>query len=325
MTDPISLNLAVIVHRVLTQQRGWSADAIIEELRIQPRTYRKYRKLLTEEFAPFQGGKGTPRLREVLQGEKKYLRLLDGESVSATDTAFTSRVAALHFSQLLLSFIGSDVSAATDDILKEFEERLGDRAFIVGHILKNVDRIFFHLPDAPKDYSSKNEIIQELTHSMIFKRQVRIRYTSASFNDLDLTLEPYTLAVHKSALYLIAKSVKYGDIRIYAVDRIDELETLSEGFEYPSPKVYNPSDYTDGSFGIYRGDADQRYDFEVIFANKRWLKMYVQERRWHPTQVFEELDDGRIKMTFHVNTDKEVWPWIRGFGDDIEVIVPKPD
>jgi len=46
MPEPIALNLARIVHRLLVSPRGWRKEALCDELDIAPRTYRKYKLLL---------------------------------------------------------------------------------------------------------------------------------------------------------------------------------------------------------------------------------------------------------------------------------------
>lgn len=323
---PISINLAWIVNRLLTNHRGWSVEDIKQELGIADRTYRKYRRILQTEFRPLIRSNGTPMVQEVDDGQTRYLRIVELESEEGPrdPKAFTARVAALHFSKMLLGFLGqTDVSQAVEDILTDFEYSLNDRPFVLGHILRNVDRIFFQLPDAPKDYSGKNGVITSLLHALVYTRRVSVDYSSASFDDLKLDLEPLTLAVYRSGLYLIARGVGYEDIRIYAVDRIHEARLLREKFDYPKHHEYTPEEYTEGSFGIYRSNSNTRTNFELIFDDEKWLKLYITERQWHPSQSFETLDDGRLKMSFAVTTDVEVWPWIRRFGSQVEVIEPE--
>ena len=58
-SKPIALNPATIVHRLLTNARGWEVQDLCDELEIADRTYRKYRQLLQEEFLPLiRRGKG---------------------------------------------------------------------------------------------------------------------------------------------------------------------------------------------------------------------------------------------------------------------------
>lgn len=318
----LAFNLARIVHRLLTDSRGWRTDVLISELGIKDRTYRKYRKILTEQFEPFLSDDGTSLVREVSDGESKYLRLVYGKDFMISDHSFVSRIAALYFAQQLLGFVGqTPIGVASSDILADFKARIRERKHLVDDVLSNVDRMFFQLPDAPKDYSNKQDVIRELLSCLIFRRAVKLRYSSAAFAEISIEVEPYTLAVYRSALYLIGRGIDE-EIRIYAVDRILSVEKTKRRFTYPPVGTYSPETYTEGSFGIFRSDSSQQIEFELIFKDERWLKLYVRERRWHPTQRFEDLEDGRLRMTFRVNTDVEVWPWIRQFGENVEVISP---
>lgn len=320
----INQNLAKIVHRVLTDRRGWRVDALVSELGIQDRTYRKYRKILKSEFPPFQTKDGKCLLAEVKDGEASYLRLVDAEELAMHDQHFVSRVAALYFAQQLLGFVDqTPIGVATNDLISEFRARLTDQPFLLQHVLGNTDRMFFQLPDAPKDYGGKKEVLQAILNSLVFRRKARMVYDSASHQSLELIVAPYTLAVFRSALYLIAKGSD-DEVRIYAVDRITSYEGNGSKFNYPSREEFDPRRYTEGSFGIFRSDSKKLIEFELLFVNERWLKLYITERRWHPTQKFENLKDGRLRMTFKVNTDVEVWPWIRQFGDNVQVVKPKP-
>ena len=63
---------------------------------------------------------------------------------------------------------------------------------------------------------------------------------------------------------------------------------------------------------------------QLIFRNEKWLHRDLLEREWHHSQQFEVLPDGRLLMTFTVNTLVEVRPWVLGYGDNVEIVNPPP-
>jgi predicted DNA-binding transcriptional regulator YafY len=138
-------------------------------------------------------------------------------------------------------------------------------------------------------------------------------------------VEPLSLVLHRSALYLLARHV--GDARVYtfAVDRIAGVDASKNGFRYPGHDEFDPAAHYEGAFGVFVPPSKKRKptDVELIFDNERWLKLYVSERRWHPTQEISELKDGRLRMRFRVDDMIEVWPWIRSFGEAVKVVKPK--
>ena len=296
----------------------------MQTLGIKERAYRNYRRRLQTEFPPFLRPDGTSRIEEVKVGEVKYLRLVDVGEHGWSDADFVARVTALHFAVRLLSFLeGTEIGDAMGAFFDEFKHTLRDREWLLGGVLDHADRMFYEVPAAPKDYSSKGEVIKTIIRAMMLNKRVAVRYQSASLPvDYESLIEPLTLATHRSALYIFARRKGYDDVRMYAVDRFLAAEPTEQNFEYPSRVVYTPEQYVEGSWGIWRGGEGERHEFELVFANKRWLKMFLQERRWHQTQKFLELDDGRLRMTFVVSSDKEVWRWIRGFEDDVEVVAP---
>jgi predicted DNA-binding transcriptional regulator YafY len=48
----------------------------------------------------------------------------------------------------------------------------------------------------------------------------------------------------------------------------------------------------------------------------------VQERIWHPSQMIDELADGGLLLTVRVSDPREMRPWIRSWGADVEVLEP---
>lgn len=320
---PKSTALARIVHRLMTSHKGYRVDTLKRDFNIAGRTYREWRKTLKDELVEFHRPDGTSMIEEVKEGELKYLRLVEPEQAGPADDDYLGRIAAVHFARQLLGFVDeTEIGEAMDTLLQNFNQRLKDRPFTLRHTLANVDRMFYRVPAAPKDYSEKTDIIRDLLWSLVYTYWIDVTYQSTKWGELELRLAPYTLATHASALYLIARADGYDDPRYYAVDRIVDARRSDEKFEYPSKVRYSPDDWASGGFGLFRSDDDDETEFEVIFDDKRWLKTYIQERRWTPSQEFEELDDGRLKMKFSTTSTVQVWPWLRSFGEDVELLSP---
>lgn len=132
----MNYNLALIVHRLLTHPRGWPIEDLKNHLAIADRTYRKYRRILCDEFQPFQSRRGESLIREVEVGPVKYLRLVGLREAGISDPHFEARLAAAFlarewFSELLPTRIG----VAFDDLLAEFSATLRDRSFVESTVL----------------------------------------------------------------------------------------------------------------------------------------------------------------------------------------------
>ena len=320
--NPIALNLARIVHRLISNPRGWRVHDLMEDLGIKGRTYRKYRKLLQEHFEHtlFSGAEGV--IDEVVVGDDRYLRFIQGSDTIENKKDFLSRVAALYMARSVFGFLKStDLKDVLDDFYSELQTRVTDKPYILGHFLKNMDRMLYYIPDAPKDYTDQGDKIDKLLRALFYRRRTRITHQSPEGKRSVHEIEPLTLILYKNGFYLVAQYPESKARYTFAVDRITQVEKLKERFDYPGD--YSPESYTEGCFGLFRGREKKRILFELAFKDDKWLHTYLKERRWHPTQKFKSIRDGRLKMSFTVRSDVEVWPWVRSFGEDVEVLKPK--
>ena len=327
-SQPIALNLATVVHRLLTNPRGWEIEALRSELGIADRTYRKYRQLLQEEFFPLiRRGQGL--VQEVQEGSARFLRIVEPSSEPDQVAGMLNRLTAHHLARQVLGFMGQgEGRSALDEAFHSFWQRTraGKRFPLLNRIQRDLDRLFHYVPDAPKDYSAHDEVLGVVLESLVRSQQLRMLYESAAQGPKEHTIEPLTLAMYRSGLHLFARYAGHKRVYNFVVDRIQEAELLDTTFEYPSTATYSPQRFTQSSFGIFFQDrAPDRAmtKVELVFADQRWLKLFLRERQWVTGQAFREQKDGRLRMTFSTPCMTEVWPWIRSFGDDVQVISPK--
>jgi predicted DNA-binding transcriptional regulator YafY len=132
-------------------------------------------------------------------------------------------------------------------------------------------------------------------------------------------VHPYTLLMHRNALYLIAYSEKYAEIRTFGVDKMLEARLTKESFEYPGD--CSPETTLRQSFGIFQGDAEAGINVVVDFPEQ--LYHYVALREWSPLQQCSPLKDGRFTMSVRVSNLFEMAHWIMGIGSDAIVMEPK--
>jgi predicted DNA-binding transcriptional regulator YafY len=322
--DPFALNLARIVHRLMTSPRGWEVATLKADLGISDRTYRKYRQTLQERFTPFRGKHGTS-VREVEDGEVRYLRLVDGPELDAASPDLLASIASLHLAREAFRFVsGTEMRRALDDLYASVRERIGDKKFVVGHLFRNLDRMLHCVEDAPKDYAPQAEKLRAILEALVFTKRLGIDYQGAS-SSKHHDLEPLTLTMYRSGLYLLARYPEDERVYTFVVDRIARAQVLKERFRYPRLTEFEPVDHFEGTFGVFVPPDRERKktDVELVFKDERWLKLYIKERRWHRSQELADLPDGRLRLKLRVNNMVEVWPWIRSFGRDVKVVRPR--
>lgn len=321
--DPLSLNLARIVFRLLTDPRGWRVDDLKATLGIADRTYRKYKALLARHFDPLWDRDGATLLVEEREGDARWLRLRDSPRPPESEPGFETRVAALELARQAFSFlaptaIGQDIDA----FRQEFLAQVDDRAYVFRGLLRHLDRRLLFVGEASKDYAPHGATLATVLRGLLDGRRLEVLYEGARGRTGPGVVEPLTLLVWRGSLYLIARYKGYKDPRYLAIDRIRAVRCTSEAFHYPPPQTYRPEALVEGAFGIFREPDARPRAVELVFDNDRWLKMYVRERRWHPTQRFEDLPDGCLRMTFTAQSLFDVRTWVRGFGPSVRVVRP---
>lgn len=233
--QPISLNLAYIVHRLLTNPRGWRVDDLRRELGIAERTYRKYRRILREEFTPFLGRDGQPVVDEVEDGDTRYLRIVDRDQMGISDPEFEIQAAVVYLARSYIDAVaGPALSDAVELIVSEFERRLRDRPFILRNVLDHVDQMFVF--GAPAMDGIEPEIMTLLVRALLHRRVVRIRFDGGD----EHTVQPLTLALSSDGPVVIARGDHDAACDCYPVDQICEVSVTTDRFEYPSRVSYDP-------------------------------------------------------------------------------------
>jgi hypothetical protein len=234
--QPISLNLAYIVHRLLTNPRGWRVDDLRRELGIAERTYRKYRRILREEFTPFVGRDGQPIVDEVEDGDTRYLRIVDGDQMGISDPDFEIQAAVVYLARSFIeSVAGPGLSDAVDLIVGEFERRLRDRPFILRNVLEHVDRMFI-FGSAPHD-GIDADVMTRLVRSMLHRRIIEVTLEEDGVR----RLRPLTLALTGDGPVVVGRPSSDGPCQCYRLETIDHVDITDERFEYPSRVSYDPA------------------------------------------------------------------------------------
>lgn len=293
-----------LIQRLARTRAGAGLDALAEELGCVRRTI--YRDLDALMYAGF------PVTSEKRDG-KVYYRFLD--SFQMGQVPFTpDELLALAFSEDLLETLEGTVfhdsiraalakiRAGLGPELSKYLERLGD-AFRV-------------LPGPHKRYAAFREVIRTLNEGVLDARTLEMRYrTGRTGAEATRRLDPYKVWYHGGGLYVIGHDHLSGEIRTFAVDRIQSLEPTPERFE--TDPAFDFDRYTASSFGVVAEPAVAvRMRFGAPWA------AYVGERKWHASQSTRPLADGGLELSMEVGGADELASWVLSFGEGVEVLEP---
>ena len=129
-------------------------------------------------------------------------------------------------------------------------------------------------------------------------------------------MAPYKLWFFDGAFYLIGNCGMRHGVRMFALDRIKNIQLTEETFKVSED--FNIDDFMKSSFGVFQGEPVR---VRIWFAAD--IAEYIREKTWHETQTIETQKDGSIIFEAEVAGTKEIEFWVLKWGAKAKVLVPK--
>ena len=168
----------------------------------------------------------------------------------------------------------------------------------------------------PKDYSGRDDLIEDLTDAALRQRTCLVEYHS--FHDDEVKcfkIDPLSFFERNGGLYIFYRSSSFGDIRMLAVERIQSLEITDANFIYP--EEFDPEELLESAFGLYYDDP-----VTVKVSFPAWQARYIEKRRWAKDQKITKRRNGSIVLKMTTSGWYDVKRWILSFGPDAELLEP---
>lgn len=143
-------------------------------------------------------------------------------------------------------------------------------------------------------------------------RAVRIRYYSQSHDAMsDRVVDPMRLLLVEGRGYLEAWCRSALGVRLFRLDRIDEVEVLDEPSS-PPPHAR----LTDTSEGLFQPRDDQKIAVLLLEPDAHWVAEY------YPVDHAAELSDGRTRVLMRYDDSSWMVRLLLGLGGDVHVEQP---
>jgi predicted DNA-binding transcriptional regulator YafY len=130
------------------------------------------------------------------------------------------------------------------------------------------------------------------------------------------TIDPYQLFFKRRALYLDAYDKGAGDLRVFRVNRIKQVELT--GISGVMVTDYSFSRRFQDTFSTFVGEGTTTV--KVRFSKR--IAPYIRESLWHWSQQLTTLPDGGLLYAVCVSYPKEVAWWAMSWGSEAEVLEP---
>ena len=168
-----------------------------------------------------------------------------------------------------------------------------------------------------KDYSGKQELIEDLLEAIIEQKTCTITYHAYSTDEINtFRIDPLRLFERNGGLYVFIRTTRYQSIRMIAVERIMDCTILDEAFQYPQD--FNPEALLESAFQL---TLDDPISVKIWFDKNQ--ARYIKERKWSVKQEIEEKEDGSVVLNLSTSGVYDVMQWILSFGASAKILEPQ--
>ena len=167
---------------------------------------------------------------------------------------------------------------------------------------------------------SGQKFLAPLVESMRDNQSVILRYKSFwRLNEYSVEVEPYLIKIFRQRWYLLARDINRDVLRIYALDRIQELRQTEKMFSLP--KKFSPEEYFNNSFGIISQDncPPEIIELKVYGTQKEYLRTLPLH---HSQKEIKNTGEYSI-FRYYLSPTYDFVQEILSHGCNIEVLAPK--
>ena len=160
-------------------------------------------------------------------------------------------------------------------------------------------------------------IYDALLHNQRFQATYRPR--SEDGNAREYTVNPLALVVRNHLIYLIATLWDYDDIKHLPLHRFSEVTVLKQERRVPEGFDLDRYLYESRAFDI---PDPSGHIVQLVVRFNEDAAYHLYESPLSDDQVIQPDGEGWVRLTATVLNTEQLWWWLRGFGDQIEVIQP---
>ena len=304
-------------------ERARAAGVTIDELAtlcdVTTRTIRRDLQALEEA--------GFPIFDDKTRDDGRTRWSINGQVFKGLAAGLTlSELSALYFSRTLLESLAG--TPFREEVESAFEKLSSALTPHMRQFLDELPRAIATKPDpmrrlpatggpgnAGDNLRRQQQILARALEGTLHQRQATFVYHSkSSERTKSYHVHPYRLAYAQGGLYLQAYVPEYGEVRTFALERIEEMSLLEEHF---TPIEELPDEAFPNSLGVHSGPAARvEIEFQPAVAD------YVRSRVWHASQAIHEEESGALRVTLDVCLDRALHSWILSFGPFARVLAP---
>lgn len=197
------------------------------------------------------------------------------------------------------------------------DQMAAERLFQVAGVAQCLrDRISF---ETVEHHPPSTEIFSKVLHALAHEQLLELDYDGkANGQKSTRTVEPRLLHNFAGNWYLFAHCRMRQDIRMFALDRMQDVRLLPERYPYPSD--FDPQSFVRQAFGVFKTGARQMA--RIRFSP--FISAWVRDQTWHPDQALAFLPDGSLEMLLpFAGEGVDLVREVTKYGPDAEILEPE--
>ena len=221
----------------------------------------------------------------------------------------------LHLAHSHVAYLnGTPFVEDLEAVIRKVEAGLPDK---VRNHLERIVTTFAPLQRPVRAYADQRQVIESVRKALLRQLTVVLHgYRKPGERPQDYKVNPYGLILYQYGLYLIGYSHQAGELRMFALERIETVTVTEDMFELP--RSVSLADRLDRAFGLIE-ESPQEVKIRIA---PEWA-YFVKERRWHPTQTIKLQKDGSVILTMQCGGLDELTAWVLSFGPATKVLGPQ--
>lgn len=166
----------------------------------------------------------------------------------------------------------------------------------------------------PSGYDYLTTIIEAMKENKI----ISVSYQSYWKDEpSEFELMPYALKVFKQRWYLVGANVAFKGIRVYGLDRFQNIEITTEKFKMP--KDFDVEELFEPYYGVSLIEGKAEKVCIKVYGNQA---KYIRSLNLHESQQEIETTPDYSVFQYYINPTFEFEQEILSHGEDIEVLTP---
>lgn len=167
------------------------------------------------------------------------------------------------------------------------------------------------------------KIFEIVAQAWVEQRKARIEYQRLGHERITRhTISTYLIepSIWSDSIYVIAQSDFNDKIYPFKLERILSAFLTSQTFEIPAS--FDEESLLRHAWGIWYTEKTP-ITVKLRFHPVPTVIQRLEESIWHPLERIEKTEDGGRIWSVEIADWREMLPWIRGWGADVEVLEPE--